>query len=115
LQKKNKEGILIRVMTKKPDSNSPQPVRTMYKELVNIALVRRNNLRHFRLIICDNKEVLISSADLTTHGLSQNFEAGIWTGSPIVIKQALDLFEHVWQHEETVDVNQELRPRVRGH
>ena len=110
-QRKSKEGVKIRVLTKKPGSRSPTPVKTAYKKLVDIAEVKRNNLRHFRIIICDRKQVLISSSDLTTHSLSQNFEAGIWTSSPIVVRRAVKLFERVWKNKDTVDVNQEQQNR----
>jgi phosphatidylserine/phosphatidylglycerophosphate/cardiolipin synthase-like enzyme len=109
LQKKHAEGVSIRIITKRPESGSPQPTRTAYRKLVDIAEVRRNELWHFRLIVCDDKEALVTSSDLTTHSLSQNFEAGVWTCSPMVVNRAIKLFEKVWQHAETKDVNQELK------
>jgi len=109
LQEKSKEGVSIRILTNKPDPTGPKPNRTAYAKIPEIAQVRRNDLWHFRMIICDGREVLVSSADLTTHSLSQNYEAGIWTSSPIIVKRATTLFEKVWQHKNTIDVNQETK------
>lgn len=109
LQKKSKAGIQIKIITKKPDKDGPMPNRTAYKRIVEIAQVRRNDLWHFRMIICDGKEVVVSSADLTTHSLTQNFEAGLWTSSPFIVQRAVQLFEKVWNHVDTIDVNQELK------
>lgn len=109
LQKKSKAGIKIRIITKKPDKDGPMPNRTAYKRIAEIAEVRRNDLWHFRMIICDGKEVIVSSADLTTHSLTQNFEAGLSTSSPFIVERAIRLFEKVWNHEETIDVNKELK------
>lgn len=109
LKIKEKEGISIKIITKKPDGQSPSPVKTAYRELVNIAQVKRNRLAHFRLIISDDKEVLVSSCDLTTHSLSQNYEAGIWTCSPAIVEDAIAFFDKVWQHEDTKNVNEEFR------
>lgn len=108
LTKKHKEGVLIRIVTKVPGKESPQPTRTAYTQLVGIARVRRNNLQHFRVIVCDSKEVLVTSSDLTTHSLTQNFEAGVWRAIPIAVQRAIELFETVWRHKETKDVNEEM-------
>jgi len=109
LQRKSKAGVKMRIITKQPDKGGPMPNRTAYKRIVEIAQVRRNDLWHFRMIICDAKEIVVSSADLTTHSLTQNFEAGIWTSSPIMVQRAIQLFEKVWNHKDTIDVNQELK------
>ena len=108
LQKKNKEHIPIQIITRQPDKGGPMPNRTAYKRITEIAQVRRNELWHFRMLICDKKEVLVSSADLTTHSLTQNFEAGLWTSSPAIVDRAVVLFGKVWNHKETIDVNQEV-------
>jgi hypothetical protein len=109
LQRKSKSGVKIRVLTKKPDKDGPMPNRTAYKRIAEIAQVKRNDLWHFRMIICDLKEVIVSSADLTTHSMTQNFEAGLWTSSPVIVQRAFQLFERVWNHGDTIDVNQEIR------
>jgi len=109
LQEKSKEGVSIQILTNKPDPTGPKPNRTAYAKIPEIAQVRRNDLWHFRMIICDGREALVSSADLTTHSLSQNYEAGIWTSSPIIVKRAIALFKRVWLHKDTIDVNQEAK------
>jgi phosphatidylserine/phosphatidylglycerophosphate/cardiolipin synthase-like enzyme len=57
---------------------------------------------HFKLIIFDLKTVYIGSANLTGAGLgmkgehSRNFEAGILTMEPTLVKNAINQFDEVW-------------------
>ena len=57
---------------------------------------------HFKMLIYDNKEVYIGSANLTGAGIgmkaegTRNFEAGILTDDPEIVEQAMDQFDEVW-------------------
>jgi len=57
---------------------------------------------HFKIIILDYKTAYIGSANLTGAGIgmkgenTRNFEAGILTDEPQLVKQAMELFDTVW-------------------
>ena len=57
---------------------------------------------HFKIIVFDNKEVYIGSANLTGAGIgmkaegTRNFEAGILTDDPQIVEQAMNQFDDVW-------------------
>lgn len=57
---------------------------------------------HFKMLIFDCKEVYVGSANLTGAGIgmkaetTRNFEAGILTDDPEIVKQAMNQFDEVW-------------------
>jgi phosphatidylserine/phosphatidylglycerophosphate/cardiolipin synthase-like enzyme len=59
--------------------------------------VRGDNLVHSRMLISDDRELLISSADLTRDQLYDEFNAGIYTRDPEVISQAIEFFDEMWK------------------
>lgn len=64
--------------------------------------VRENPTLHARMIIIDNSEVLISSADLTRDQLYDEFNAGIWTKNPDVVKEAALFFDNTWNESTPI-------------
>lgn len=104
LKKKAEEGVSIKILTKKPETTSPTPTKNAYKRLSTFSEAKRNSLMHTRLLIIDNNEVLASSADLTNHSLTLNFEAGIWSKDRYVVVRAKEFFDKIWNHEETKSV-----------
>ena len=48
---------------------------------------------HAKLIIIDNSEILITSANLTMNAMEKNIEAGIWTSNTDIIKSCYDVLE----------------------
>lgn len=72
-------------------------------DLLNAATrgnVRKNELLHSRLIIVDDKQLLVSSADLTRDQLFDEFNAGIYTKDEESIKRAISFFENMWINSE---------------
>ena len=57
---------------------------------------------HFKMLVFDEKEVYIGSANLTGAGIgmkaetTRNFEAGILTDDPQIVEQAMNQFDEVW-------------------
>ena len=57
---------------------------------------------HFKLLVFDCQEVYIGSANLTGAGIgmkgenTRNFEAGILTDEPELVRQAIQQFDGVW-------------------
>lgn len=91
-KKVEKDNVTICVLTKTPDGKSPMPTRTASEQLARIASVRRNPLLHARMLIVDGTQVLIMSADITNHSLTQNFEVGFWTNDKSIVTDARDFF-----------------------
>ncbi len=57
---------------------------------------------HFKIMVFDDKEAYIGSANLTGAGIgmkaesTRNFEAGILTDDPEIVEQAMNQFDEVW-------------------
>ena len=57
---------------------------------------------HFKMMVFDDKEAYIGSANLTGAGIgmkakgTRNFEAGILTDDPEIVEQAMNQFDEVW-------------------
>ena len=50
---------------------------------------------HSRLVAIDEKEVLVSSADLDFTQMDLEFNAGIWTNNPDVVTEAIQYFDNL--------------------
>lgn len=53
------------------------------------------DILHSRLVVIDEKEVLVSSADLDFTQMEQEFNAGIWTNNPDVVAEAIRYFNNL--------------------
>jgi hypothetical protein len=62
--------------------------------------LRTNDFLHTRMIIIDDKEMIVSSADLTRDQLFDEFNAGIYTKDEESIKKAIVFFENVWEQSD---------------
>ena len=51
---------------------------------------------HSRMVICDNKEIIVSSADLDQKSLQSLLNIGIKTSNKKLVKKAISFFEQVW-------------------
>ncbi len=74
-------------------------------DLIKVATkgnIRENPTVHARMVIIDDTEALISSADFTRDQLYDEYNAGIWTKSPEVVKQAIAFFDNVWDESTPV-------------
>jgi hypothetical protein len=63
--------------------------------------LKQFELIHSRMIIIDEKELLVSSADMTYIGLIDEFNAGIWTKDHDTIIKAIEFFDNIWKQLET--------------
>ena len=61
---------------------------------------RSNWKLHSRMVIVDNREVLISSSDLDRNGLIDQYNAGIWTREKETVEEAIKFFENIWKESE---------------
>jgi len=51
---------------------------------------------HSRIIICDSKEAIVSSADLDQKSLQSLINIGIKTSNPKLVKSIISFFDQVW-------------------
>jgi hypothetical protein len=58
--------------------------------------VRENDWLHGRVLIIDDNEAVVSSADLKTDSLAKNREAGIYTTDPTTVRHVAEFFDIVW-------------------
>ena len=52
-------------------------------------------LLHARMVVIDEQEVLVSSADLDVQQMDYEFNAGIWTNDPDVVAQAVRFYDNM--------------------
>ena len=84
-----------------------------FLEMFPPGTVRINDNIHAKLVVVDEREVLITTANLTQTGLWENFETGYWAENENLAKQAKDFFEIVWNSKETIELDEStLDPKV---
>ncbi|NOY10820.1 MAG: hypothetical protein GXO67_01775 [Archaeoglobi archaeon] len=69
--------------------------------------VRLNDNIHAKMLIIDEREVLITTANLSQTGLYENYEVGVYADNPDLAKRAKEFFELVWNSEDTIELNEE--------
>lgn len=60
---------------------------------------------HSKVYLYDDKSVLITSANLTTNGLNNNYEFGLFTDDPSIVNQSLQYFKRLWMISDIIDSN----------
>ena len=102
---KNNPNLSIRLITR--PSRDIQGMRERIAknvlDLLKIATrgeLRTNEVLHARMIIVDDKEALISSADLTRDQLIDEFNAGVWVRDKETVKRATEFFNNIWDESE---------------
>lgn len=98
LLEKHDEKIDIKIITRDRNNfsgkSSKEAYEHIHKKLGNNH--KHDNLIHSRIIIRDDVEALVSSADLTQDSLLGQFNAGIATTNNIMVNKLLDYFQQVW-------------------
>ncbi len=62
---------------------------------VGIKLPIEQDLLHSRMVVIDEQEVLVSSADLDYTQMEKEFNAGIWTDNPNAVAEATRYFDNL--------------------
>jgi len=84
-----------------------------FLEMFSPGTVRLNDNIHAKLVIVDNREILVTTANLTQTGLWENYEVGFWAENEELVSQAKEFFETVWNAEDTIELNEEnIEPKV---
>ncbi len=69
--------------------------------------VRLNDNIHAKMLIVDEREVLVTTANLSQTGLYENYEIGVYAENPELAKRAKEFFELVWNSEDTIELNED--------
>lgn len=103
----NNPDLSIKIITRpSKDNNKGMRVKIGKNALDLLKIATRGDLKtneilHARMIIVDDKEALISSADLTRDQLMDEFNAGIWVRDEETVKRATEFFDNIWEESET--------------
>ena len=102
-------SLKVRILT---NSGNPSGPRSKLKKAAMNELVKRTDgnvkedeLIHSRMVISDQDELVVSSADLTREQLREEFNAGIYTQDDDTVSSAVDFFDVAWESAEHREVN----------
>ncbi|MDZ7849882.1 MAG: phospholipase D-like domain-containing protein [Halodesulfurarchaeum sp.] len=101
--------VQVRILARRegPKGERRRMKEAVMKELVKAGeseIVRGDHLLHSRMIIGDDSELLVSSADLTRDRLYDEFNAGIYTRDPDAVNEAIEYFDNIWNQGKSLDV-----------
>jgi len=77
-----------------------------FLEMFPPGTVKLNDNIHAKMVVVDEREVLITTANLTQTGLWENYEVGFRAKNEGLANQAKNFFEIVWNAEDTVELNE---------
>lgn len=77
-----------------------------FLEMFSPGTVRINDNIHAKLVVVDEKEVLVTTANFTQTGLWENYESGYWAVNEELAKQAKEFFDIVWNAKETLELDE---------
>jgi len=101
--------IQVRILARRESTKGDR--RKMKEAVINelvragkTEIVRGDELLHSRMLIGDDRELIVSSADLTRDQLYDEFNAGIYTRDPNAVQDGIEYFDQVWEQAESLDV-----------
>jgi len=103
LDKLVKKGVAIRLLHAKEPGPNYRDDYDKYPELWSGMERSLCSRVHFKIIIFDMETAYVGSANLTGAGIGmksenkRNFEAGILTNDPQLVKSAIEQFDEVWR------------------
>ncbi|MBE8539096.1 phospholipase D-like domain-containing protein [Geoglobus acetivorans] len=75
--------------------------------------VKLNDNIHAKMVIVDEREVLVTTANLSQTGLYENYEIGFYAENPALAKKAKEFFEAVWESEDSISLDHDtIDPKV---
>ncbi len=93
-----KNGVKVKVLTRKPDKKAHDDAVSILRQLG--AEVKFDRMLHARMVIFDDIAVIVSSADLDSEGLSNQKQAGILSFDKTVVRDAITFFDKTWEMAE---------------
>ena len=103
--KQENKNLTVKIITrpKKEAEGMRERISRNVIDLLHIATkgnVVQSSLVHSRIVIIDDKEVLVFTADFTRDQLFDEYNAGIWTTDKETVKKATEFFENLFQLEK---------------
>lgn len=95
IKKSKKDKIELRILTRSPPSHSRKIINDLNRKTKGA--VRFENRLHSRMIIRDDVEMFVSSADLNLDSFTNQFNAGIWTIDIDAVKEGIEYFDNIWE------------------
>ncbi len=94
-QVKDERNVSIRILTRsgRDDEYHKETIRGFHKRKF---VIETADHLHAKIVIVDNKELYIGSANLVAPSMNRNLEAGICTNDPRTVSQALVYFEEAF-------------------
>jgi len=93
----NEKGVKVRILVRRPragsESSHRETVRGLHKRGFQI---ETEDLLHAKMLIVDNSEIYIGSANLVETSASRNLEVGICTKETATVRDAVMYFENVF-------------------
>ncbi len=78
-----------------------------FLEMFPAGSVKMNDNIHAKMVIVDEKEIIVTTANLTQTGLFENYETAIYAKNERIAKKAKEFFESIWNAKETIELNEE--------
>jgi phosphatidylserine/phosphatidylglycerophosphate/cardiolipin synthase-like enzyme len=95
---KKERNVTVKIIVRRPEPGEDKEHRETVRGLQKRGfIVETDDLLHAKMVLVDNKEVYIGSANLVKKSIEQNLEVGICTCDPGAVAKALDYFEEAFQ------------------
>jgi len=95
---KKERNVLVKIIVRRPEPGEDREHRETVRGLQKRGfIVETNDLLHAKMVLVDNKEVYIGSANLVKKSIEQNLEVGILTSDTGAVSKALEYFEEAFQ------------------
>ncbi|WP_428325929.1 phospholipase D family protein [Nitrosopumilus sp.] len=96
------EGVEIQILTREKEKFTGSPAKQAF-DFIRKKIGknhRTNEYLHSRLVICDQKEALVSSADIKLDSMTSLYNAGIVISNPDALQKLLVFFKQAWKDSE---------------
>ena len=114
-----KHKVKIEIYTRPSDGKNKSHAHALSKLRQMGAIIYFDPFLHAKMVIVDEKNLIISSSNLITTSLSRNHEAGIITGKGDIIEDALGyltgISENLHFEQDITQVKQSRRERQDGY
>lgn len=103
--KRQNPNLVVKIITRPKREAKGERTKVARKVIDSLNAATKGNvveldLIHSRMVIIDDEEVLVSSADLTRDQLVDEFNAGIWTSDEEAIRKAIMFFDSLFCSEK---------------
>jgi len=90
--KKNRR-VQVRLLTRKPKDDDAQHRQTLRDMHVRGFSIETEDYLHAKIVLVDDREIYIGSANLVSTSMDRNLEAGVWTNDRRAVSRARRYFD----------------------